>query len=186
MGRILKKSPSFSRIVNERHTKRLVHLMNESASELISGGEYDVSSCYVAPTLYGASWESPLMKDELFGPLLPIISYQSLDDVIHHINERPKPLALYIFSRDKKEQETILNQTSSGGVSINNTIFHLVSSHLPFGGVGTSGIGNYHGKYSFDTFSHKRAILTSAKIDTPFIYPPYTDKHLQWIKRVLK
>lgn len=185
-GKDIKKSPSFSRIVNERHTKRLVHLMNESASELISGGEYDVSSCYVAPTLYDASWESPLMKDELFGPLLPIISYQSLDDVIHHINERPKPLALYIFSRDKKEQETILNQTSSGGVSINNTIFHLVSSHLPFGGVGTSGIGNYHGKYSFDTFSHKRAVLASTKLDTPFIYPPYTDKHLKWIKRVLK
>ncbi|MGX4687099.1 aldehyde dehydrogenase [Vagococcus sp. JNUCC 83] len=185
-GEDIKQSSSFSRIVNERHTKRLVTLMEQSRDELIVGGTYDISSCYVEPTLYAASWESPLMKDEIFGPLLPIISYQSLDDVINHINDRPKPLALYIFSRDKSEQDKILHQTSSGGVSINNTIFHLVSGHLPFGGVGESGIGNYHGKYSFDTFSHKRAVLTSKKIDTPFIYPPYTDKHLKWIKRVLK
>lgn len=185
-GEDIKQSSSFSRIVNERHTKRLVTLMEQSRDELIVGGTYDISSFYVEPTLYAASWESPLMKDEIFGPLLPIIFYQSLDDVINHINDRPKPLALYIFSRDKSEQDKILHQTSSGGVSINNTIFHLVSGHLPFGGVGESGIGNYHGKYSFDTFSHKRAILTSKKIDTPFIYPPYTDKHLKWIKRVLK
>ena len=185
-GRNIKQSKSFSRIVNERHTNRLIRLMEESKADLISGGMYDVNSCYIEPTLYDSTWESPLMTDEIFGPLLPIISYQSLDDVIHQITTRPKPLALYLFSQDKKEQEKIVSHTSSGGVSINNTIFHLVSGHLPFGGVGESGIGNYHGKYSFDTFSHKRAILSSPKIDTPFIYPPYTTNHLKWIKRVLK
>lgn len=185
-GKHPEQSSSYSRIVNERHVNRLLDLMEQSNNELISGGSYDLANRYIEPTLYHSSWHSALMKDEIFGPLLPIIEYESLDKAIQEINNRPKPLALYIFSQNKLEQDRILSQTSSGGVSINNTIFHLVSGHLPFGGVGESGIGNYHGKYSFDTFSHKRAILTSTKMDTPFIYPPYSDRHLKWIKRVLK
>lgn len=185
-GKYPEQSSSYSRIVNERHVNRLSELMELSKEELISGGNYDLENRYIEPTLYHSSWHSALMKDEIFGPLLPIIEYDSLDKAIQEINHRPKPLALYIFSQDKVEQDKILSQTSSGGVSINNTIFHLVSGHLPFGGVGESGIGNYHGKYSFDTFSHKRAILTSTKMDTPFIYPPYSDRHLNWIKRILK
>ena len=185
-GKDTEKSTSYSRIVNERHAMRLTKLMEQSTQEIISGGKINVTNKYIEPTLYDSCWASSLMRDEIFGPLLPIISYQSLDEVIEEINQRPKPLALYVFSRNKQEQQYIISHTSSGGVSVNNTIFHLVSSNLPFGGIGESGIGNYHGKYSFDTFSHKRAVLTSTKFDTPFIYPPYTEKHLKWVKRILR
>ncbi|QIK56861.1 aldehyde dehydrogenase [Erysipelothrix sp. HDW6A] len=185
-GTDCERSDSFSRIVNERHFNRLTELIEASRTELLSGGHTNPTSRFIEPSLFASSWDSPLMQDEIFGPLLPILSYQSLEESINEINKRPKPLALYVFSKDKKIQDSIINRTSSGGVTINNTIFHLVSDKLPFGGVGDSGIGHYHGKYSFETFSHKRAVLKTTRFDVPFITPPYSMKKLSLIKKIMK
>ncbi|SEL33497.1 aldehyde dehydrogenase (NAD+) [Carnobacterium iners] len=184
-GPIVQNSPDFPRIVNERHTTRLMSILEESKDEILFGGHVDLTERYVEPTLLESNWTSPAMKEELFGPLLPIISFDDLDETIVQINKRSKPLALYIFSNDKNTQNKIIHETSSGGVTINNTIFHLVSPNLPFGGVGHSGMGSYHGKYSFMTFSHERSILSSKKVEAPFIFPPYSDNKLKWIRRFL-
>ncbi|WP_414839211.1 aldehyde dehydrogenase [Carnobacterium sp. TMP28] len=184
-GPIVQNSPDFPRIVNERHTTRLMNILEESKDEIVFGGHVDLTNQYVEPTLLESNWTSPAMKEELFGPLLPIIGFDDLDETIVQINKRSKPLALYIFSNDKNTQNKIIHETSSGGVTINNTIFHLVSPNLPFGGVGHSGMGSYHGKYSFMTFSHERSILSSKKVEAPFIFPPYSDNKLKWIRRFL-
>lgn len=185
-GKDPKQSGSFSRIVNKRHTKRLAQLMEGDRDDLVIGGKVDVDSCYVAPSIYVSSWDSNLMEEEIFGPLLPVITYSNIDNALRKINSYAKPLALYIFSDKKEEQNYILSKTISGGVGINQTVFHLASPYLPFGGIGASGLGQYHGKYSFETFSHKRAVLSSGKIDTPFIAPPYTKRNLSWVKKILK
>lgn len=182
----VQNSPDFARIVNKKHTTRLMTMLEDSKDEILVGGHVDLSDCYIEPTLLDSEWDSPSMKDEIFGPLLPIISFQHLDETIAQINRRPKPLALYVFSKDKHLQNNIIHETSSGGVSINNTIFHLVSPNLPFGGVGNSGMGSYHGKNSFTTFSHERGILLSKKFEPSFIFPPYSSTSLKWIRRFLK
>ena len=184
-GENVQDSPDFARIVNEKHTTRLMTILEDSKDEILVGGHVDLKDCYIEPTLLDSEWDSPSMKDELFGPLLPIVSFQDLDKTITQINKRSKPLALYIFSKDKDLQNNIIHETSSGRVSINNTIFHLVSPNLPFGGVGNSGMGSYHGKYSFTTFSHERGILLSKKLEPPFIFPPYSSTSLKWIRRFL-
>ncbi|MCA9765128.1 MAG: aldehyde dehydrogenase [Carnobacterium sp.] len=184
-GTSIQNSPDFPRIVNERHTTRLMTILKESIDEIIFGGHVDLTDRYIEPTLLESTWTSPAMKEELFGPLLPIISFDDLEETLTQINKRSKPLALYIFSNDKNTQNKIIHETSSGGVTINNTIFHLVSPNLPFGGVGNSGMGSYHGKTSFTTFSHERSILSSKKIEAPFIFPPYSDNKLKWIRRFL-
>ncbi|GCF93065.1 aldehyde dehydrogenase [Enterococcus florum] len=180
------KSDSYARIINEKHFIRLVDLLEKTHDEWLFGGLVNPDDWYIEPTLVEASWQSGAMEEEIFGPILPVISYMNLDAAIQQINQLPKPLAMYIFSQDKKEQQKIIHETSSGGVAINNTIMHLVSDKLPFGGVGKAGIGSYHGKYSFETFSNARSILSSKKMDTPFIFPPYTEKKLGWIRRLLK
>lgn len=185
-GEVIQESTSYPRIVNEKHWKRLNVIINESADEMLFGGKSDLEDKYIEPTLLASNWESPSMQDELFGPILPIIEYESLDDAIEKIKDRPKPLALYIFSQNQKAIDKVLNETSSGGVSVNNTIFHIASTNLPFGGVGKSGIGKYHGKYSFETFSNQKAVLVSSRLDTPFVLPPYTTKHLKYIKMLMK
>ena len=179
-------SDSYSRIANDSHFNRLDDLIKTTNDTLVYGGITEPNTRYIQPTLFESSWDSILMEDELFGPILPIISFSSIEKSIQLINDRPKPLALYIFSNNRDIQQRIINSTSSGGVTINDTIFHLVSGELPFGGVGDSGIGNYHGRFSMETFSHKRAVLKTTFFDVPFIYPPYSKKHLKWIKRFLK
>jgi aldehyde dehydrogenase (NAD+) len=127
------------------------------------------------------------MEDEIFGPILPIITYNDLDLVIDKINSRQKPLALYVFSEDNFIQNKIINQTSSGGSCINDTISHFNSHHLPFGGVGHAGMGSYHGEMSFKTFSHMKSILNkSTKINLDIAFPPYSKGKLKLIKRLLK
>lgn len=185
-GETIQNSSDFARIVNKKHTTRLKTILEESKDEIVFGGRVDLNDRYIEPTLLDSNWASFTMKDELFGPLLPIIGFQDLDKTITQINNRPKPLALYIFSKDKHTQNKIIHETSSGGITINNTIFHLVSPNLPFGGVGNSGMGSYHGKTSFTTFSHERSILSSNKFEVPFIFPPYSDSSLKWIRRFLK
>ena len=125
------------------------------------------------------------MEAEIFGPILPILDYESLDGAIDLINSRPKPLALYHFSRDKKKTSQVIRQTSSGGACINDTIIHVSNPHLPFGGVGESGMGAYHGKTSFESFSHFKGIMKKANyLDQPFRYPPY--KNIKLVKKIMK
>lgn len=126
------------------------------------------------------------MKDEIFGPILPIIAYDDLDEVLGIIKHKPKPLACYIFSRNKDFQRKVISTLSFGGGCINDTVIHVLNEHLPFGGVGSSGMGNYHGKYSFDTFTHEKSLLISGSMDLPFRYPPYTDKKGNIVKKVLR
>lgn len=169
-------SPDYSRIVNEAHFERLSKLLGKG--KIVVGGQTDKEKLYIAPTVIeGVSWEDPIMQEEIFGPILPILEYDDLADVISGINSRPKPLALYFFSKDKEAQERIVSQTSSGGVCINATLFHNLNRNLPFGGVGESGMGSYHGRSSFDAFSYKKSVLNkSFRPEIKMVYPPYGNK----------
>ena len=157
-------NPDFGRIVNERHTARLAKAIEASkaAGDLVSGGAYDLPSKYVQPTIVHATTQSAVMQEEIFGPILPILEYDDIGAVIDYVNSQNKPLSLYIFSTNENLQQRILNSTSSGGVSINDVMMHFANSNLPFGGVGNSGVGAYHGKFGFDTFSHAKAVLNKS------------------------
>lgn len=180
-------SSDFGRIVNIRHFERIKSILEADKQDIIIGGNTNRDSLYIEPTLINATWESASMKDEIFGPILPIISYKDINSVIENINSREKPLALYIFSEDKKLYSRLLKIISSGGVCVNDTIMHIVNSNLPFGGVGNSGIGSYHGKYSFDTFSHKKAVsVKKSKLNLSLILPPYNKAKFTLIKKIFK
>jgi aldehyde dehydrogenase (NAD+) len=170
------KSPDYSRIVNEHQFDRLVGLLGQG--NILAGGDYDRGNCYLAPTLVdGVSWGDPVMQGEIFGPILPMLTYQDLGDAIAAINQRPKPLALYLFSRDRKTQSQVLERTSTGSVGINDVILQIAVWGMPFGGVGSSGLGSYHGQYSFDTFSNLKSVLRKPFwMDLDWRYPPYGDK----------
>jgi len=170
------KSPDYARIVNERHLNRLVNLMKNG--RILYGGKYLSKDLYLSPTIIDqVSPDEPLMQEEIFGPLLPIIEYSDIEEAIAFVNQRPRPLALYCFSENREIQDRVLRETSSGGGCINDTISHIGSQELPFGGIGESGMGAYHGKASFDTFSHPRGILfRSNLVDMPLRYPPYRDR----------
>ena len=178
-------SPDYSRIISDKHFQRLCSFLNEG--KIIVGGETNLEERYIAPTIIEqVTWEHKIMAEEIFGPILPLLTYQNLSEAIATINSQPKPLALYIFSKDKQVQEQILQQTSSGGVGINETISHIVSCELPFGGVGMSGMGSYHGKTGFDTFSHKKSVLRKPFwLDMKLKYPPYEGK-LKLLKLLLE
>ncbi|MDF0554630.1 aldehyde dehydrogenase [Kamptonema sp. UHCC 0994] len=178
------KSPDYCRIINQRHLGRLAEFLKEG--ELIAGGAINLEDRYISPTVIdGISWDSPVMKEEIFGPILPVLEYDDLGDAIAKINARPKPLALYFFSKNKEKQERVLRETSSGGVCINDTVMQFGVTFLPFGGVGDSGIGSYHGKASFDTFSHYKSVLKkSFLLDLKWRYAPYKGK-VDLIKKML-
>ncbi|XP_043910231.1 aldehyde dehydrogenase family 3 member A2-like isoform X2 [Protopterus annectens] len=182
-----KKSPDYCRIINTHHFKRILSLLE--GSKVTYGGQYDEASCYIAPTiLTDVSPTSKVMKEEIFGPLLPILTVNNVDEAIQFINQRDKPLALYAFCHDKKVLKKIVAETSSGGVTANDTMIHFTISTLPFGGVGNSGMGAYHGKFSFDTFSHHRAcLIKSLKMETvnKVRYPPGSPEKVKWIKRLI-
>jgi aldehyde dehydrogenase (NAD+) len=168
-------SPDYGRIVNHRQFDRLVGLLETAQGKILIGGSYDRADKFIAPTLVdNISWEHPLMAEEIFGPILPILTYDSLEETIDRVNSQPKPLALYFFSRDQKNQEVVLQKTSFGGGCVNDTIMHLGNPELPFGGVGNSGIGRYHGKASFDTFTNYKSVLKNGfRFDLKWRYPPY-------------
>ena len=176
-------SPDYARIVNEKQFNRLVQLLSDG--KIIVGGETNADDRYIAPTVMeNVSLESPLMQEEIFGPILPVLEYEEITEAIALINSRPKPLALYLFTNNKTKQEQILQATSSGGVCINDTIVQFSVSELPFGGVGNSGIGSYHGKASFDTFSHYKSVLKkSFRFELNLRYAPYRGKlkQLKWL-----
>jgi len=163
--------PSCCRIVNDRNYQRLVGLIDPD--KLAYGGKADASRRYISPTiLFPVGWDDPIMRDEIFGPILPIILYDNLDGMIQKIIVRPKPLSLYLFSDDPEVQRRVTQEIPYGGGAINNTLLQFSSHFLPFGGTGSSGIGAYHGKASFDTFSHAKSIVkSSSRIDLGLAYP---------------
>jgi aldehyde dehydrogenase (NAD+) len=170
-----RNSPDFGRIVNARHHRRLMKLIPGSG-EIVTGGTADEDARYIAPTVLRNVPESaPVMADEIFGPILPVLGVKDMEQAIAFVNERPKPLALYLFSSDPLIQESVLERTSSGGVTVNHALLHLTVPSLPFGGVGASGMGAYHGRATFETFSHKKSVLVKPTwFDPSFFYPPYT------------
>ncbi len=177
-------SPDYARIVNQKQFERLANLIKDG--EIIIGGETNPEERYIAPTLLDhVSLTSPVMEEEIFGPILPILEYTDITEAIALINSKPKPLALYLFTQNKNLQKQVLEQTSSGGVCLNDTILQVGVPSLPFGGVGDSGIGSYHGKASFDTFSHYKSVLkNSFWLDLNWRYAPYKDK-LSTLKRIV-
>lgn len=187
-GDDIQKSESFGRIINNRHFNRLKNVLEKDKDKIVYGGKYDEEDRYIDPTIIEvSSWDAACMNEEIFGPILPIMTYSNLDKVVNDINKHPKPLALYLFTNNKYVEKKVINEISSGGVAINDTILHLANSKLPFGGVGNSGIGAYHGEESFKTFSHKRSILKKGnKFNTTMMYPPYSEKQLNLIKKFLK
>ena len=179
------QSPDYGRIVNQRHFARLVAFLD--SGEIVVGGDTDPATRYFAPTVLDrVRWDSPAMQEEIFGPLLPVIEYEELEEAIALVNARPKPLALYFFSRDLEKQARILAETSSGGVCINDTVMQVGVAGLPFGGVGDSGMGRYHGKATFDTFSHFKSVLRKGLwLDLRWRYAPYTAAGLKQIRRIV-
>lgn len=173
-GETPQQSPDFARIVNHRQFDRLVSLLDEG--KILIGGQSDRSDRFIAPTLIDEiSPSSKIMEEEIFGPILPILEYDQISEAIAFINAQPKPLALYLFSNSQQKQEQIIREISFGGGCFNDTIMHLGNPELPFGGVGNSGMGSYHGKATFDTFSHRKSVLkNSFRFDLKWRYPPYT------------
>ncbi|MEQ7791604.1 aldehyde dehydrogenase [Staphylococcus nepalensis] len=177
-GENIQESPDYGRIVNEKHFNRLSELLNIHKPEISFGGQTDADENYIAPTILdGITINSKIMDDEIFGPLLPIITYDDFNEAIDLIRTKPKPLSLYLFSEDENSSERVLNELSFGGGAINDTLMHLANPNLPFGGVGASGIGKYHGKYTFDTFSHDKSyIFKSTRLESSLLFPPYKGK----------
>ncbi len=180
------RSADFGRIVDERHWDRLSGLLAGTAGRVVLGGAGDRASRYLAPTVVrGVGWDDPLMGEEIFGPILPVIAVDALDDAIAGINAHDKPLALYVFAQDQRAVDRVVAETSSGGVGVNVTLLHLAVADLPFGGVGASGMGAYHGKSGFDTFSHRKSVLHKpARPDPPITYPPYTRIKQRLVRKV--
>lgn len=160
-GKEIKKNPHFGRIVNERHMERLQKILEQDAKYLFCGGEADALQRYIEPAILdlGKDQNAASMQEELFGPILPVLSYHKLEDAVRFVNKRAKPLALYLFTKKRSAERFVLERVSSGGVCVNDTISHLINPDLPFGGVGASGMGQYHGKYSFDTFTHEKSVF---------------------------
>lgn len=179
------QSPDYGRIINNQHFNRLSQFLGDG--KIIVGGETNAESRYIAPTLLDSvSWDDAVMQEEIFGPILPILEYDELESAIAQINNCPKPLALYFFSQDQTKQNQVLQNTSTGGVTLNDTILHFVSTKLPFGGIGGSGMGAYHGKASFDTFTHNKSVTKRQFwLDLKLRYPPYANK-LKFIQLLLK
>lgn len=183
-------SADYGRIINTRHHDRLMGLLaaeRARGTEVAVGGQGDRATRYLAPTvLTGVLADGAVMADEIFGPILPVLAYDTLDEAIAFINARPKPLALYVFSDDRATQDAITERTSSGGLVFNHCVLHLSVPGLPFGGVGESGMGAYHGRHSFDCFSHRKAVLRKGtRLDPSIMYPPYAPKKVKWLKRLL-
>lgn len=178
-----KESPDLARIVSKRQFERLERYLKDG--EIVYGGEKDKSELYVAPTLIDdVSMEDDIMQEEIFGPILPFLTFSDIDEAIEMVRVNPTPLALYLFTINKKVEEKVLGNLRFGGGCINNAIVHLSNPNLPFGGVGSSGIGSYHGRNGFDTFSHNKAIMkTKFFYDNDLRYPPYTNAKINLAKK---
>ncbi len=185
LGTDASKSEDYGRIINERHFDRILGLVDKQ--NVVYGGGADRTSLFIEPTIVDEpAVDSPLMTEEIFGPVVPILAVSDIEEAIEFINGRDKPLALYIYSENKRNHERILRRTSSGGVCINGSMYQLSNPSLPFGGVGASGMGNYHGEYGFRCFSHERAVLVrGTRIDPKQAYPPYDDATRRMMKKLM-
>lgn len=179
-----KESESLGRIVNSRNLQRLVRMMD--AKKTVHGGEVDEKQLYIAPTVMAdVSWQDPVMQEEIFGPILPVLTFGSLEEVWKQVGEKPKPLAAYFFSGSTKNQKSFVQELSFGGGCINDVVLHLSNPYLPFGGVGDSGMGSYHGEKSFHTFSHAKSVMTRwGFLDLSARYAPYSDRKLRFLRRI--
>ena len=175
----------YCKIINERNFDRLEKMIDRE--KMVFGGETNREKRYISPTvLDNVTWEDAVMQEEIFGPILPILTYKNLETAMQTVVEGEKPLSAYLFSNDAKEQELFTEKLSFGGGCINDTLMHLSNDRLPFGGVGNSGIGHYHGKFGFEAFSHQKAILKKSNYLEPELkYPPYSDAKLNILKKLL-
>ena len=178
------QNPDYARIVNRRHFDRLAGLMG--SGRIVCGGATEPQQLYMAPTLLdGVDWSDPIMQEEIFGPILPILTYRDLNAAVARVRSLPPPLALYLFSGDPAVHKKVIEEISFGGGCINDTLLHFANPHLPFGGVGSSGMGRYHGRFSFDTFSHFKGVMKKpAGFHTPLRYPPY--RYLSRLRKILR
>ncbi|MDR0700356.1 MAG: aldehyde dehydrogenase family protein [Tannerella sp.] len=182
-GEDVKNNPDFGRIINRRHFERLQGLMKDG--RIVYGGETDERQLFISPTIIdGITWESKIMQDEVFGPLLPVMLFEDLEEVVRTLSKREKPLALYLYTTDKASEEMIVRNVSFGGGCVNTTLMHMLNTNLPFGGVGYSGHGSYSGRWSIETFSHKKGVFNRVLSDEPLpVFPPYED-HVKMLKQI--
>jgi aldehyde dehydrogenase (NAD+) len=182
-----KESHDYGRIINEREFLRLAKMIEKEWPQIVFGGDFDRSSLFIEPTLLDrVTWDSPSMQDEIFGPVLPILEYDNLGEVIHRIRQLPKPLAAYMFTENEEAANYFVESLPFGGGCINDTVSHVGNTNLPFGGVGSSGMNAYHGKNSFNVFTHEKAMMQrSTKIPMRFAFPPYENK-LKLIKPLIR
>ena len=172
----------YVRMINRKHYDRVMGLIDPA--KVVYGGRGDPDALKIQPTILdGVSPEDPVMQEEIFGPILPVLTFESLDEAETFITDRPTPLALYIFSQDREVQQRFVRYVPFGGGCVNDTIMHLATSHMGFGGMGASGMGQYHGRESFDTFSHKKSIVNKATwLDVPFRYAPYESRKHKFVR----
>lgn len=180
-------SPDYGRIINDKQFDRLKQILRQENHRIAAGGKVDASDHYIEPTILdGVNWNSPSMEDEIFGPILPILTYDYLETALRQVRKLPKPLAAYLFSGNNQAINYFLGELPFGGGCINDTISHVGSSHMPFGGVGPSGMNAYHGKFSFEAFTHAKSILKkSTKYPINLAYPPYKNK-VKLVKSLLR
>ncbi|MGZ9850148.1 aldehyde dehydrogenase [Macrococcus psychrotolerans] len=186
-GAQIEQSEDFGRIVNDNHFNRLVNIIEDSRQQVIYSGESNADELFVAPTIIlDPELSNSVMQQEIFGPILPIIGYDTFNEVYDIVEQYEKPLALYLFTEDSDQITAVFNRLSFGGGCVNDTILHLANPNLPFGGVGHSGIGSYHGKYSFELFSHEKSYITkSTKLESGLLFPPYKGK-FKYVKQLFK
>jgi len=188
-----KDNGNLGRIVGDKQMKRLSDLLRDHKGEILYGGKSDIKERYIEPSVIKVSLDSPAMEEETFGPILWIVEVNSMDEAIQYVNSRDKPLSMYIFAKDTHTQEKIIYNTSAGGVTVNATLFHVAHPDLPFGGIGASGTGRYHGKETFNTFTHEKPVLRKNSIpdggllsDPMFIYPPWNDTKIKILRLLAK
>ena len=186
-GEDIKNNKEFGRIVNDKHMNRLKNILEHDKNKIVYGGEIDFKNRFISPTiLKDVDLNDKVMSEELFGPILPVIKYKNIEDIKYYISKHKNPLALYVFSENKAFSEDVITRFSFGGGCVNDTISHVASNYLPFGGIGSSGMGSYHGKSSFDTFTHTKAIVKkNTKLDINLVFPPYKNK-INLIKKIMK
>jgi len=182
-GDDIQNNPDFGRIINQQHFERLKTLLE--GAHIVFGGETDEIQRFIAPTIVdGVTWGDKIMQEEIFGPIIPIMTFDNMEDVVAELAWREKPLALYLYTTDKTSEELIINNVSFGGGCVNSTLMHMLNPNLPFGGVGNSGYGFYSGRWSIEMFSHKKAIFHRALTDEPSpVFPPYED-HVKFVKQM--
>ncbi len=185
-GPDIRHNPDYPRIINRRHFDRLSALIDDR--KVLWGGGRDPNDLYIEPTIMvGVDWSDPVMAEEIFGPILPVLSYPSLEAVIDQLKLRDKPLALYLFTADSQEADRVWRECSFGGGCLNDVMSHFINENLPFDGVGTSGLGAYHGQWGFAEFSHyKSRVDRQLTPDPPLRYPPYKNKNTAWVRRLIK